>query len=147
MVMRARAPKMLPMLMPALAAGLRGRGGGGVDGEGDADGEVSGVSGEGDVDDEDNGVGGDEVLDGEEEGGDDTVGAAFASTVEEAPIVDNADAVVLEPPPSEANALRPHVCGWTASFDVMLKAGVLEKSSPAKFSTCMWQTPVFSYSL
>lgn len=145
MVMRASAPKMLPMLMPALVAGLRGAAvDEGVDGEAGWDGEESG---EGDVDDEDNGVGGDEVSDADEEGEDDTVSAVRASTVEEAAIVDDADAVVLEPPPSEANALRPHVCGWTASFDVMLKVGVLEKSSPAKFSTCMWQMPVFSYSL
>jgi len=127
------------MLMPALAAGLWGGAGGG------GDGKLDGTGGEAD------GGGGDEDLDGddEEEGdGDDAdVSAVVASIVEEAASVDDAGAVLLEPLSSDANSLRPHVCGWTASFDVIPKGGVLALSSFAKFSTCMWQMPVFAYSL
>jgi len=116
-VIRARAQKMLPMLMPALAAGLRGGGGGREDGK------LNGIDGEAD------GGGGDEDLDaGEEEeadGDDADVSAVVAGIVEEAASVDDACAVLLEPLSSDANALRPHVCGWTALFDVILKVGVL----------------------
>lgn len=44
-------------------------------------------------------------------------------------------------PPALPRASSPHVVGSTPSLDVMPKVGVFLKSSPAKSSTCMWQTP------
>lgn len=102
---------MLPMLMPALVAGVRG--------EGDVDDGDDGVGGAGDVDDKDNKVSGDEDLGDDEAGGDDTVSDVVASAVKEAASVDDADAE------SEASSLVPHVCAATASFDVMSNRGVL----------------------
>jgi len=87
MVRRAGALTMLPMLMPALVAGVMG----GVGGD-----EVSGVGGEDDVD-------GDKE-EGEEGYGEDEDVSAVVAVVEE---IDNAVAVILEPPPSEAKSLRP----------------------------------------
>ena len=64
-------------------------------------------------------------------------------------VLDEDVVVALEvaSPPSKLRAERPHVCGSTASFDVRSKVGVLAKSSPDRFSTCMWQIPWLSYSL
>ena len=130
------------MLIPALAAVLRVLGG--------DDGDISGATapvvvvageiiGDAPVDDEE------EEWEEEEAAGDDDDGneSAVATTVEETS-VDDDDAVAVgsEAPPSELMAERPHVCGVTASFDVMWKAGVLAKSSPEKVSSCIWQMPL-----
>ena len=47
------------------------------------------------------------------------------------------EAVELEVPVGKLVILGPQVCGVMASFDVILKTGVLAQSSPAKFSSCM----------
>ncbi len=114
------------MLMPALAAGLRGKpGGGGDEGAGGDEGEVEDGD-EGEVEDGDEG----EVEDGDDDEGDDDTGdddtvSAVVAIIEEAVVANDVGAVLLEPLSSDANSLRPYVCGWTASFDVILKRGVL----------------------
>ena len=132
--------KILPMLIPALAAVLRVL-------EGD-DGDVAGAAalvvviaggivGDAFVDEKE------EEDEEDEEGEEDDDESAVATTVEETPVDDDdAIAVGLEPPPSKLVAERPHVCGATASFDVISKVGVLAKSSPEKSSSCIWQMPL-----
>ena len=139
-IIRASAQKILPMLIPALAAMLRVLEG--DDGDvGSAAALVVVVAG---------GIVGDAFVEEEEEEEEKEAGdnedddeSAVATTVEETP-VDDDDAIVvgLEPLPSKLVAERPHVCGATASFDVISKVGVLAKSSPEKSSSCMWQTPL-----
>ena len=125
-IIRASAQKMLPILIPALAALLRVGVGGGED-----------VDGEEEEEEED-----EEEAEEEGEGDDesDEVRAAVV-TVEENVVVNevvsDAIAVALELPPSDAKAERPHVCGSAASFDVILNPGLLAQSSPAKSSICM----------
>ena len=80
----------------------------------------------------------DEEGEEEEEAADDENGLAVI--VDEAPAgPDDTAALETETPPSKLRADRPHVCGATASFDVILKApfGVLAKSSPERLSSCM----------
>ena len=140
MIIRASAQKILPMLIPALAAVLRVL-------EGD-DGDVGGaaalvvvIAG---------GIVGDAFVDEKEEeeeekeaGDNEDDDESAVATIVETPVDDDdAIAVGLEPPPSKLVAERPHVCGATASFDVISKVGVLAKSSPEKSSSCIWQMPL-----
>ena len=78
-----------------------------------------GVVGEGDAEDEMGDAGEDE--DGEE-----------------IPLFEDIlEAVEVEAPVGKLVILGPHVCGEMASFDVIVKTGVLAQSPPAKFSSCM----------
>ena len=142
MIIRASAQKILPMLIPALAAVLRVL----EDDDGDVGSAAAlviviagGIVGDAFVDEKE------EEEEEEKEAGDneDDDESAVATTVEETPVDDDdAIAVGLEPPPSKLVAERPHVCGATASFDVISKVGVLAKSSPEKSSSCIWQMPL-----
>lgn len=132
-MMRASAQKMLPMLIPALAALLRD----GEDGGGDMEGRARLVAVEG--------TAVSDSLDAEDVAGDDEEGVVL--TVFEGIVVEDTAALVLWSPPTCLIADKPHVCGSTVSSDVRLKVGVFLKSSPAKFSTCMWQSPLLLYSL
>lgn len=57
---------------------------------------------------------------------------------------DDVDAIAVGPAPlpSRLRAEKPQVCSATASFDVISNVGVFPKSSPAKFSSCIWQIPL-----
>ena len=140
MITRASAQKILPMLIPALAAVLRVLEGDDRDVAGAAALVVviaGGIVGDAFVDEKE------EEEEEDEEGEEDDDESAVATTVEETPVDDDdAIAVGLEPPPSKLVAERPHVCGATASFDVISKVGVLAKSSPEKSSSCIWQMPL-----
>ncbi len=52
-------------------------------------------------------------------------------------VKDKLGTVELEAPVGKLVILGPHVCGDMASFDVIVKTGVLAQSSPAKSSSCM----------
>ena len=137
----ARKEKILPILMPALAAGVRvvssllgeeaaecGGGGGSV-----------GRAEVGDVR-EDGGIvveSANEDEDGsEDEDDDDGVEVAVIRSVEG--MADNSCILLGSGlPPASPRAEIPHVFGSTLSLDVILKVGVLAKSSPEKLSTCM----------
>ena len=47
-------------------------------------------------------------------------------------------------PPALIRSSSPQVIGPAPSLDIMLKVGVLIKSSPEKLSTCIWQMPFCS---
>ena len=57
---------------------------------------------------------------------------------EEIPLFEDIlEAVEVEAPIGKLVILGPHVCGEMASFDVIVKTGMLTQSPPAKFSSCM----------
>lgn len=160
----ARPARILPMLIPALAAMLKvfcgaavdvcGAGAGmivaaavidddeSVDDDGEKEEEVEEKA---ELEDE---VELDDEIDAEDESeaedGEDKEGEAVADNDDDA--CEGADDEVVaagsEPPLSRVTADRPQVCGSTASFDVMRKVGVLPQSSPARSSSCMWQMPL-----
>lgn len=153
-MIRARAEKMLPMLMPALAAVLRGREGDDWDGicggvalvvvvEGDGGDGIDGVTLIGVVE---GGFWGEASIEDDARTCED-VGENEVDDVSAVMVEDEVLALGVASPPSEVRAERPHVCGSTASSDVRSKVGVLAKSSSSKFSSCMWQIPSSSYSL
>ena len=139
--MRAIAQKMLPILIPAFAPGLRDEEG---DEGGEDEGEEVGPRFAG-VDDD----GGAVVM----------IGAAKGELVRDEEMVDDRDdeeaALELDADVSvlEAAAALPesttegnHVIGSTASFDVRPKGGVLAESPPSiESSSCIWQMPWLSY--
>ena len=135
-MMRARAQKMLPMLMPALAAEVRVWEG--DEEEKEADGEGVGVVttgvDEGEVADE-------EVFEGEDEGFEDDEGDETDAVT----IDDDAEALEVAAALCVLRIEGGHVCGSTASFEVRSKVGVLAKSSPDRSSSCIWQIPWVSY--
>ena len=65
-------------------------------------------------------------------------GAGEEKDGDEIPLLEDRPGVVeLEAPVGNLVMLGPHVCGDMASFDVIVKTGVLAQSSPAKSSSCM----------
>jgi hypothetical protein len=150
-MIKASAQKTLPMLIPALAAVLRpvesgdvGACGAGISvtvGLGVIAGEVfvdnSGVRKEA-------AEAMDEAGDNKEEAEDDE-GVSRAIANETAVDDENATAAGLETPSRKRVAERPHVYGGKALFNVIVKNGELAPSSPDRFSSSIWQTPLFQY--
>ena len=80
---------------------------------------------------------GDSVV-GDENAEDEVGGAGEEKDGDEIPLLeDRPGAVELEAPVGKLVILGPHVCGDMASFDVIVKTGVLAQSSPAKSSSCI----------
>ena len=166
-IIRANAQKILPRLIPALVAALRGLEGNDEDASGGAtlavvdgretvgdafagEAEEEGEEDEDEDEDEDEegeeGEEGEEVEEKEDENetsdNEDDGKSVVATTVEEIRIVDDAVLVEIGDPPSKLISDRPHVCAATASFDVISNVGVLAQSSPEKSSSCIWQMPL-----
>ena len=80
---------------------------------------------------------GDTVV-GDKVAEDEVGGAGEEKNGDEIPLLeDRPGAVELETPVGKLVILGPHVCGVIASFDVIVKTGVLAPSPPAKSSSCM----------
>ena len=132
---------MAPMLMPALAAGVKAaclllleeREGWGVGGV------VVGAEAIGSEGDDDDAVG--DADKNDDKSDKDVVDAAVITRFEG---MLGRLCILLGSalPPASVSAARPHVLGRTLSSDVKLKVGVLAHSSSVKVSTCIWQRPL-----
>ena len=138
-MLRAKAQKMLPTLIPALAALFRD-----VDGE---DGGEKTDEGAATVLVERGAVNDERETEAPLEDASDDVGGNDDDDDDEKLLVEATNVAELWSVPSCLRAESPHVFGSAVSSDFRSNVGVLAKSSSAKFSSCMWQMPLLLYSL
>ena len=133
-MLRAKAQKMLPTLIPALAALFRDAEFEGGDDETEEFAAV--LVGRGAVNIER------DTVDPMEDASDDVGENDGIDDDDEKVLAEATYMVELWSVPSCFRAESPHVFVSAASSDFRLNVGVLAESSSAKFSSCMWQRPL-----